>query len=68
MYVNASLLHELRMVITHATKLIRRTRGSNAAASGQVLLCVNCLKLRDFKPTPAVTITRGNAVCLSHLS
>lgn len=66
MYVNASLLHELRMVLTHGSKLLQRTRGPKAGGSG--LLCVSCLRMNNFKPTPAVTITRGNAVCLSHLS
>lgn len=65
MQVNASLLHELRMVLLHGSKLIRRTRN---ATPEHKLLCVTCLRERNFKATPAVTVTRGNAVCLAHLS
>lgn len=66
MQINASMLHELRMVILHGTKLLRRSKGSRTGSS--TLLCVSCLKQRNFTSTPAVTITRGNAVCFAHLS
>jgi hypothetical protein len=66
MQINASMLHELRMVIQHASRLLRRAKRSNVG--GGTLLCVTCLRMQNFKPTPAVTVTRGNAVCLAHLS
>lgn len=65
MYINAALLHEMRMVVQHASKLFRREKSGQG---GSGLLCVTCLRKQNFIVKKAVTVTRGNAVCLEHIS
>jgi hypothetical protein len=69
MYLNATMIHELRMVILHASKLLRRSGGlkSMAPMGGTALKCVHCLYENPKKANDAVTVARGNSVCMQHL-
>lgn len=66
MQISASAIHEIRMVIQHATRLFKRV--NKPAPAQPTLLCVDCLWERKLIPNPPITIVRGNAVCRAHLS
>lgn len=64
--VNASLIHEMRMLAQHALGRGGVTLGMPTQET-QKLLCAPCLKKRNNK-RKAVTIAGGNAVCQEHLA
>lgn len=69
MRINASQVHEARMIATHAYKLFKRfdRKSKMSVVHNQLpgMLCVSCL--RQNTRTPAVTVYQGAAVCMTHL-
>ena len=66
MYLNATMIHELRMVFIHASKLLRRSGGLKMPSSN-ALKCLHCLYENPKTANDAVTVARGNSVCMKHL-
>jgi hypothetical protein len=62
--INASLMHELRMIAT--SFFAGRNSKPLLAEKLSVLKCSICLGVRN-KPQDAITIMNGQAVCMEHL-
>ena len=71
MRINASQVHEARMIATHAYKLFKRFEKKKPVlrsvrdTSGSGLLCAPCLR-KDLR-TEAITIFDSSALCHTHL-
>lgn len=74
-YQNASLLRELRMIAQVFTRSREneafwgRNKSTSPIISAPRLWCVVCLRnpATNLSPMPAVTISKGDAVCNQHL-
>lgn len=62
--VNASLIHEIRMIVESFFLTRSFSLGSKKSPA---LKCASCLKIGNPKPQVAVTISNGQAVCQAHL-
>lgn len=62
MYINASLIREIRMAYQH---LFGRSPGM--ATSYSTLKCSFCLRNEKKKPQDAITVRNGNALCATHI-
>jgi hypothetical protein len=68
MYVNASLLRELRMIYQHATTLFGgRTPAASFGAPQQTgLVCTFCYLKKRRNRKPAIVMINGQGVCDEH--
>lgn len=64
MYVNASLIRELRMLAQHA---FQRSPGTPRQTTS-TLVCAKCIRARKVIPRKAITIASGDAVCKEHFA
>lgn len=65
MYLNASLLHELRMLAQH---LFGRETGPRLRPrENSAMLCVGCLRSNKLIPNKAIAISSGNSLCREHI-
>lgn len=64
-YVNASLLHELRMILTGVFAGRASSGPRLRAVQDSSLKCNVCLGVKN-KPQDAITIANGQAVCMEH--
>lgn len=71
MNINATLLHEIRMIVRQLFPLGAgggaSVFGARRSAAGSELLCVRCLRDKKFIPNKAITIDSGHAVCRDHI-
>ena len=65
MYVNASLIHELRMLAQHVFR--REPNSIFRSRETSALLCVGCIRMKKLIPNKAVAIAGGNSVCREHI-
>lgn len=65
-YVNASLMHEIRMVAQFV--LVAVPALNKLAPRKERLSCSRCLRARREKPGTVVTISSGEAVCREHFA
>lgn len=71
MNINATLLHEIRMIVRQLFPLgaggAASIFGSRRSAPAAELLCVACLRDKKFIPNKAVAIANGFSLCRDHL-
>jgi hypothetical protein len=72
--VNASLLHEARMILTQLFGgrvdnyySMRAAEAQAKAQEGTKLACALCLHIRVGKANPAITVIDGFAICEDHI-
>lgn len=69
MNLNATLLHEIRMIVRQLFPLgaggASSLFGRNESSSG--LRCVVCLREKRIRPKLAITVAIGNALCADHV-
>jgi hypothetical protein len=61
--VNASLLHEFRMIAEQILQF--RPKAKSHHSSG--LKCAFCITIRKDKPNDALTVINGQSVCHDHM-